>query len=134
MDRHGLSCIIFLAVFALDVNEAFIIYQNAERLKIELINLSKYIHALMSFKGSEKPGAKRMLMLMTDMIIVDLKTIFSLTNEEGFERASGLLEQVNSEIDEMKLGPASETVASAISEVTTPAAGAWEPLHKMGLL
>lgn len=120
-------------MFALDVKKAFIIYQNAERSKIELINLSKFINALMSFKGSEKQGAKRMLMLMTDMIIGDLKRTFSLTQEQAFDRASGLLEQANREIDEMRLGPAAETVALAISEVTTPAAGAWEPLHEKGL-
>jgi len=122
-----------LAVFALDVEKAFVIYHNAERLKIDLINLSKFINALMSFKGSEKPGAKRMLMMMTDMIIVDLRRTYSITSEESFERAAGFLEQANCEIDEMKLGPAAETVATAISEVTTPAAGAWEPLHEKGL-
>jgi hypothetical protein len=122
-----------LAVFALDLEKAFTIYHNAERLKIDLINLSKLITALMSFKGSEKPGAKRMLMMMTDMIIGDLKRMYSITNDEAFGRAAGLLEQANKEIDEMRLGPAAETVASAISEVTTPAAGAWEPLHEKGL-
>lgn len=117
----------------MDVKEAFVIYHNAERLKIELINLSKFINALMSFKGSEKPGAKRLLMLTVDMMIGDLKRTYAITNEEPFERAALLLEQANSEIDEMKLGPAADTVALAISEVTTPAAGAWEPLHEKEL-
>jgi hypothetical protein len=118
----------------MDLKTAVMSYQFAERAKSELIVGSQLTLALMDFKGSEKPGGKRMLIMVLESIRSELEFAYGSTSQTEFRRAIDYLSQAISMVESMDLGPASDTISKAVSAVTTSAQEAWQVLKEHELI
>lgn len=118
----------------MDLKTAVTSYQFAERAKSELIVGSQLTLALMDFKGSEKPGGKRMLIMVLESIRSELEFAYGSTSRTEFQRAIDHLGQAISMVESMDLGAASNTISQAVSAVTTSAQEAWQVLKEHELI
>lgn len=118
----------------MDTRTAVHAYQFAERAKSELIVGSQLANALMSFTGSEKPGGKRMLVMMLEFIRSELEFGQKATGQQHFRRAIDHLNEAIGLTESMDLGAASERLGRAVSAVTTAAQEAWQVLDEHGLI
>ncbi|RXE56016.1 hypothetical protein ABH15_07390 [Methanoculleus taiwanensis] len=109
-------------------------YQFAERAKSELIVGSQLTLALMDFKGSEKPGGKRMLVMVLESIRSELEFAYGSTGQMDFKRAIDHISQAIGMVESMDLGAASNTISQAVSAVTTSAQEAWQVLKEHELI
>jgi len=119
---------------SMDAKTAVKTYQFAERAKSELIVGSQLTLALASFTGSEKPGGKRMLLMVLDSIRSELGFAHRSTGQKEFKQAIEHLSEAISLTESMKLGAASDKIASSVSAVTTAAQGAWQVLDQHELI
>jgi len=118
----------------MDLKTAVKTYQFAERAKSELIVGSQLTIALIQFPLTEKPGGKRMLVMVLDSIRSELEFAYGSTEFTEFKKAIDHLNEAISLTESMELGAASERMSRAVSAVTTAAQAAWETLSKHELV
>jgi hypothetical protein len=118
----------------MDLKTAIRTYQFAERAKSELIVGSQLATALIHFPLPEKPGGKRMLIMMLESIRSELEFAFGDTELTAFKTAIDRLNESIGMVESMELGAASERMSVAVSAVTTAAQEAWDTLKKHELL
>ena len=119
---------------SMDLPTAVKCYQFGERAKSELIVSSQLCIALTSFSEQEKPGGKRMLLLLVESVRSELQFAFRSTGDSEFNKAINALSEAISLIESSQPEQASQKIAQAISASTTPAANAWQVLSEHGLL
>ena len=118
----------------MDLKTAIKTYQFAERAKSELIVGSQLTIALIQFPLPEKPGGKRMLVMVLESIRSELEFAYGSTELVEFKKAIDHLNEAISLTESMELGAASERIARGVSAVTTAAQAAWETLSKHELI
>ncbi|MCT8337972.1 hypothetical protein FKB36_10880 [Methanoculleus sp. Afa-1] len=118
----------------MDLKSAIRTYQFAERAKSELIVGSHLTTALIQFPLTEKPGGKRMLVMVLESIRSELDFAYGDTGLSEFKKAIDHLNEAISLTESMDLGAASERIGRAVSAATTAAQAAWETLKEHELL
>ncbi|MDV2481827.1 hypothetical protein F8E02_07360 [Methanoculleus sp. Wushi-C6] len=118
----------------MDLKTAIRTYQFAERAKSELIVGSHLTTALIQFPVQEKPGGKRMLLMVLESIRSELEFAHGDTGHSEFRKAIDHLNEAISLTESMELGAASERMSRAVSAATTAAQEAWEMLKEHELL
>jgi len=118
----------------MDLKTAVKSYQFAERAKSELIISSQLVIALAGFPDGEKPGGKRMLIMVLDAVRAELQFAYRGTERNEFKRAIDLMSEAISLIESDQYGSASLKLSESISMVTTAAQGAWQVLGEHGLI
>ncbi|MDK2916295.1 MAG: hypothetical protein PWR25_852 [Euryarchaeota archaeon] len=118
----------------MDLKTAIRTYQFAERAKSELIVGSQLTTALIQFPLAEKPGGKRMLVMVLESIRSELDFAYGDTGLSDFKKAIDHLNEAISLTESMELGAASERIGRAVSAATTAAQTAWETLKAHELL
>jgi len=118
----------------MDLKTAIKTCQFAERAKSELIVGSQLTTALIQFPLQEKPGGKRMLLMVLQSIRSELEFAYGSTELVEFKKAIDHLNEAISLTESMELGAASERMSRAVSAVTTAAQAAWETLSKHELI
>jgi hypothetical protein len=118
----------------MDLKTAFRSYQFGERAKSELIVLSQFCLALASFSEQERAGGRRMLLLMMESVRSELQFAFKSTGKIEFSKAVNALSEAISLTESNQPEQASQKIAAAISQSTTPAQEAWQVLSEHGLL
>ena len=118
----------------MDLKTAVRTYQFAERAKSELIVGSQLTTALIQFPLQEKPGGKRMLLMVLQSIRSELEFAYGDTERREFKNAIDHLSEGISLAESMELGAASERIARGVSAVTTAAQTAWDTLKEHDLL
>jgi len=109
-------------------------YQFGERAKSGLIMVSQLSIALTGFAKEERPGGRRMLLLMMESVRTELQFALRDTGHQEFQKAINSLNSAISLVEADKPEAASEKIAAAISASTTPAQEAWQVLTEHGLL
>lgn len=118
----------------MDLKIAIRTYQFAERAKSELIVGSHLTTALIQFPVQDKPGGKRMLLMVLESIRSELEFAQGDTGHNEFGKAIDHLNEAISLVESMELGAASERIGRAVSAATTAAQEAWETLKEHELL
>lgn len=118
----------------MDLKTAIKTYQFAERAKSELIVGSQLTTALIQFPLQEKPGGKRMLLMVLQSIRSELEFAYGDTEQREFKKAFEHLSEAISLTESMDLGAASDRMAKAVSAVTTAAQAAWDTLKEHELI
>ncbi|HQD26677.1 MULTISPECIES: hypothetical protein [Methanoculleus] len=118
----------------MDLKTAIKTYQFAERAKSELVVGSQLMTALIQFPIQEKPGGKRMLLMVLESIRSELDFAYGDTGNGEFKKAIDHLNEAISLTESMELGTASERMGRAVSAVTTAAQAAWETLKEHELI
>jgi hypothetical protein len=118
----------------MDTKTAVKTYQFAERAKSLLIISSQLLMALPSFPEGERPGGKRMLLMLLESVRSELGFALRATEQREFQRA---IDQMNSAIglvESEQYGAASLKISEAVSASTTAAQASWQVLTDNGLL
>jgi hypothetical protein len=118
----------------MDLKDAVRSYLFSERAKSELIICSQLGIALAGFPDNERPGAKRMLIMVLEQVRSEIQFGYQATGLKEFRNAMELLSEAISLTESDQPGPASLKMSEAISAVTTAAQGAWEVLSQHGLI
>ncbi|MFA7562403.1 MAG: hypothetical protein WCY70_03085 [Methanoculleus sp.] len=118
----------------MDLKTAIKTYQFAERAKSELIVGSQLTTALIQFPLQEKPGGKRMLLMVLQSIRSELEFAYGDTEQREFKKAVEHLSEAISLAESMDLGAASDRMAKAVSAATTAAQAAWDTLKEHELI
>ena len=118
----------------MDLPTAVKSYQFGERAKSGLIMVSQLCLALPGFPEQERPGGKRMLLLMMDALRNETQFAVRSTGHAEFQKAVNAISEAISLLESNQPEQASQKIASAISAATTPAAEAWQVLSEHGLL
>ncbi|MCQ8894248.1 MAG: hypothetical protein NQU46_06415 [Methanolinea sp.] len=118
----------------MDLKAAVTSYQFAERAKSELIISSQLTIALAGFPEGERPGGKRMLILLLEAVRSEIEFAWRGTDVVDFRRAISLLSEAISLVESENYGAASLKISESISAVTTAAQGAWQALSQHGLI
>ncbi len=118
----------------MDLKTAIKTYQFAERAKSELIVGSQLALALVHFPITEKPGGKRMLVMMLESIRSEVEFGYGATGQREFKNAIDHLNEAISLTESMELGAASERLSRGVSAVTTAAQEAWHTLEEHELI
>jgi len=118
----------------MDLKTAVKGYQFAERAKSELIISSQLTIALAGFPDAERPGGKRMLVLLLEAVRSELEFAWKGTEMSDFRRAINLLSESISTVESENYGAASLKMSESISAVTTAAQAAWQVLEANGLI
>ena len=109
-------------------------YQLGERAKTGLISISQLSLALAGFSEQERPGGRRMLLLMMETFRTELQFAAQTTGHSEFKKAENALTEAISLVESNQPEQASKKIASAISAATTPAQEAWQVLSEHGIL
>jgi hypothetical protein len=109
-------------------------YQFGERAKSELIIMSQLCLALTGFTEQERPGGRKMLLMMMESVRGELQFAVGSTGHREFQNAITALNDAISLTESGQPEQASEKLAAAISASTTPAQEAWQVLTEHGLL
>ncbi|MDD2473303.1 MULTISPECIES: hypothetical protein [unclassified Methanoculleus] len=118
----------------MDLKTAVRVYQFAERAKSELIVGSHLTTALIQFPLQEKPGGKRMLVMVLESIRSELEFAYGGTELGEFKKAIDHLNEAIALTESMELGAASERLSRGVSAVTTAAQAAWDTLKEHELI
>jgi hypothetical protein len=118
----------------MELKDAVRSYQFSERAKSELIICSQLVIALAGFPDAERPGAKRMLIMILDQVRSEIRFAYQGTGMSEFRTAMELLSEAISLTESDQFGSASLKLSESISAVTTAAQGAWEVLSRNGLV
>jgi len=118
----------------MDLKTAVKSYQFSERAKSELIICSQLVIALAGFPDPERPGAKRMLLMMLESVRSELQFAYRGTEAREFRSAMELMSEAISHLESDQFGSASLKLSESISAVTTTAQGAWQVLSEHGLI
>lgn len=114
--------------------KALMQYHFAERLKLDVMMIAHQYMTITSLKKEEKPGAKRILINITEVLASDAKAAGGITGSAEFEKAAEVLYEVSELAEENKFGLASEKAGEALTPITTAAVVAWEVLDSHGLI
>jgi len=118
----------------MDIPTAIKSYQFGERAKSGLIVASQLAMALADFPDQERPGGRRMLLLLMESVRSEIQFAANSTGNPSFNKAIDALNEGISLIESNQPQQASEKLAKAISASTTPAQEAWQVLSGHGLL
>jgi hypothetical protein len=118
----------------MDLKDAIRSYQFSERAKSELIICSQLEIALAGFPDNERPGAKKMLIMILEQVRSEIRFAHQGTGMKEFRSAMELLSEAISLTESDQFGSASLKMSESISAVTTVAQGAWEVLSQHGLI
>ena len=119
---------------SMDQKTAILNYQFGERAKSELIILSQLCMALAGFTEQERPGGKKMLLMMMESVRNELQYAATSTGHREFTRAVTSLSLAISLVEGNQPDSAVEKIAAAVSASTTPAQESWQELSRHGLL
>ncbi len=118
----------------MDLPTAVKSYQFGERAKSELIMISQLCLALTGFSEQERPGGRRMLLMMMESARNELQFAAQSTGQTEFRKAIDALNEAISLTESNQSEQAIQKVAAAISASTTTAQEAWQVLSEHGLL
>ncbi len=118
----------------MDPKTAVMNYQFGERAKSELIVLSQLCIALSDFSEQDRPGGKKMLLLMMESVRSEIQYAANSTGHREFGKAVTALSTAISYVEGGQTEEATQKIAAAISASTTPAQEAWQVLVDHGLL
>lgn len=118
----------------MDLPTALKSYQFGERAKSELIILSQLCLALTGFSEQERPGGRRMLLMMMESTRGEIQFAAHSTGRNEFQKAINALNEAISLTESNQPEQASQKIAAAISASTTAAQEAWQVLSEHGLL
>jgi hypothetical protein len=118
----------------MDLPTAVKSYQFGERAKSELIMIAQLCLALTGFSEQERPGGRRMLLMMMEFTRSEIQFAVQSTGKTEFQKAINSLNEAISLVESNQPEQASQKVAAAISASTTPAQEAWQVLSEHGLL
>jgi hypothetical protein len=118
----------------MDPKTAVINYQYGERAKSELILMSQLSLALTGFSEQDRPGGRKMLLMMMESVRSELAFAQKSTGHREFTQAINFLNEAISLNESNQPEQASQKIAMAISAATTPAQEAWQVLSEHGLL
>jgi len=118
---------------SMDPKTAVMNYQYGERAKSELIVISQLTIALTGFSDQERPGGRKMLLLMMESVRSELAFAYQGTGHREFDRAINVMNEAISLVEGDHTEQASQKIAQAVTAVTTPAAEAWQVLTEHGL-
>jgi hypothetical protein len=136
-DRFSLNhnyLLLITTMVSMDLPTAVKSYQFGERAKSELIICSQLCIALTGFSENERPGGRRMLLMLMESVRSELQFAAKSTGKIEFTKAIDALNQAISLTESNQAEQASQKIAFAISASTTPAQEAWQVLEKNGLL
>lgn len=122
------------AMVSMEPKVAVMNYQYGERAKSELILMSQLSLALPQFSEQERPGGKKMLLMMMESVRSELTFAQKSTGHREFLRAINSLNEAISLTESNQPEEASLKLAAAISAAVTPAQEAWQVLSDHGLL
>ncbi|MCP1663194.1 MAG: hypothetical protein D5R99_07230 [Methanocalculus sp. MSAO_Arc1] len=117
----------------MDVKTAVITWQYAERLKAEIISVSKMLMSLPGYEKGERPGARRMLIAVIEEVRADAQIAAQTTGLMEFTKAGNALSEVISLTESDQFGLATERAGEGVSAATTAAQRAWEVLSSHGI-
>ncbi|MEA2035041.1 MAG: hypothetical protein U9N40_06085 [Euryarchaeota archaeon] len=103
-------------------------YHFAERSKSELIIASNMVTMVSDFKGSEKTGAKKMLLSLIESFRSELDIAHRMTSVADFQIASDHLGGAVSLIETEEFEKALLKISKAMSAAITPAQESWQYL------
>lgn len=118
----------------MDVRNAVLSLQYAERLKAEIISVSKMLTSLPGYPKEERPGARRMLIAIMEEVRSDATTAAQATGHHDFTKVAQSLSEVISLTESDQFGLATERAGESVSAATTVAQAAWDVLSKHGIL
>jgi hypothetical protein len=118
----------------MDQKTAVKTYTFGERAKSELIICSQLSTALPAFPETERPGGKRMLILLMESVRSEIGFAFANTSIGEFRKAGDLLSEAISLAESDQFGAASLRISESISASTTAAQAAWLVLNEHGLI
>lgn len=118
----------------MDIPTAIKSYQFGERAKSGLIIASQLATALYSFPEPERPGGRRLLLMLMESVRSEIQFAHASTGQQSFSKAIDALNEAISLVESDHPDQASERLAAAISASTTPAQEAWQVLSQHGLL
>ena len=119
---------------SMDPKAAVMNYQFGERAKSELIILSQLCIALPGFTEQDRPGGKKMLLLLMESIRSEIQYAANSTGHREFHKAVTALSTAISMVEGGQYEEATQKIAAAVSASTTPAQEAWQVLVDHGLL
>jgi hypothetical protein len=119
---------------SMDPKTAVSNYSYGERAKSELIVMSQLSLALTGFSEQERPGGRKMLLMMMESVRSELMFAQKSTGHREFSNAINHLNEAISLTESNQPEEASRKIAAAISAATTPAQEAWQVLSEHGLL
>jgi hypothetical protein len=118
----------------MDTKTAVKTYQFAERAKSLLIICSQLLMALPSFPEGERPGGKRMLLMLMESVRSEIGFAAAATEQRDFRQAIDQLNLAIGLVESEQYGPSSLKISEAISAATTAAQHSWQVLTDHGLL
>ncbi|MCQ1538895.1 hypothetical protein FTO68_07865 [Methanocalculus taiwanensis] len=118
----------------MDVRNAVLSWQYAERLKTGIISVSKMLMTLPDYPKEERPGARRMLIAVMDELRADAQTASAATGITAFGKVVHSLSEMISLAESSQFGLATERAGEGVSAATTAAQESWEVLHSHGIL
>ena len=118
----------------MDRKKAVLNYLFSERAKTDLITVSKMLALLSDYKGAERSGAKKFIVIFLGSVQSDLSQGFEKTGSVEFSRASEMLEKAKNYLELDDLEQASLEIGRAVSECTTPAQNSWQVLAENELV
>jgi len=119
---------------SMESKDAVLRYQFAERAKSELIIASQLVMTLNDYKDVELAGARRMLILLMDLVRNEIEFGYRATGATEFKKSIDALNEAISLVESDSLGPASVKLGESISQATTVAQNAWGVLEGRGFL
>jgi hypothetical protein len=117
----------------MDQKTAVTVYSFGDRAKSELIITSQLAIALPGFSEADRPGGKRMLLLLMEAVRSELEFAYRNTEISEFRKATDLLSEAISLVESSREGAASQKISESISASTTAAQNAWQVLSEHGL-
>lgn len=114
--------------------DAIIIYHMAERLKLDIFMTAHQLITIPSLKKEEKPGAKRVLVNILQVLCTDAENAASQTGCDEFKKSAQIMEEVIALTETNQFGLASDKSGEAMVPITTAAAEAFEVLSQNGLM
>lgn len=118
----------------MEVRDAIVRYQHAERAKSELLIGSQLITTLTDYRDEQKTGATRVAVTFLEQVRSELMLAFNATSAQEFRKAGELLSEAIGQVESDEYGAASIKIGLAVSAVTTVAQMAWHVLDEHGLI
>ncbi|MDO5843984.1 MAG: hypothetical protein Q4Q53_02410 [Methanocorpusculum sp.] len=114
--------------------DAVLQYHLAERLKLDIFMVAHQLITIPTLKKEEKPGAKRILVNLLEVLTSETEAAAAVTKCDDFKKAAEGMETVIALAETNQFGLASDKSGEAMIPITTAAAEAFEVLSKNGLL
>ena len=118
----------------MNVKEAIISFQYAERIKSGLIIASKLVDQIDRMTEKEQIGAEKLLIHFINALMNEIRIAYNASNIQAFQRTSQNLEKSIPNIQEGNYDEALKNISQAISSATTGGQEAAETLKRKGYL